>query len=215
MNTEQYVNKIVREIRCGSRKKKEIRKQLLADINFRLEHRELPEDIMEQMGTVKEIADSFNEGLSAGERRKYKRTKILWIAVPVLAVLILLTVYLYRLIPRSIAIEESAYFDKAGVEKEMKRTVELLDAEDYAALQADCIEEMKPFLSKEEMDKVKVRVSEDWGSRQSFGTIYMVELIQGGKHFAVGEITVFYENVSVVYRLTYDQDMRFAGVYIR
>ncbi len=43
----------------------------------------------------------------------------------------------------------------------------------------------------------------------------MVELIQMGQHFAVGEMTVTYENISATYRLTYDENMRFAGVYVR
>ena len=43
----------------------------------------------------------------------------------------------------------------------------------------------------------------------------MVELVQGNTHLAVGEITVTYENVSATYRLTYDKDMRLAGIYVR
>lgn len=43
----------------------------------------------------------------------------------------------------------------------------------------------------------------------------MVEMAQGNQHFAVGEVTVAYENVSVTYRLTYDEDMLLAGLYVR
>ena len=45
--------------------------------------------------------------------------------------------------------------------------------------------------------------------------VYMAEVIQGGRHFAVGEMTVTYENVSATYRLTYDENMRLAGLYVR
>lgn len=58
-------------------------------------------------------------------------------------------------------------------------------------------------------------LSDDWGERKQFGAVYMVEVIQGNSHLAVGEMTVTYENVSVTYRLTYDEDMRFAGIYVR
>ena len=37
MNANQYINGIMRKIKCGGKKKKEIRKQLFTDINFRLE----------------------------------------------------------------------------------------------------------------------------------------------------------------------------------
>ena len=43
----------------------------------------------------------------------------------------------------------------------------------------------------------------------------MTEFIQMRKHLAIGEITVTYENISVTYRLSYDRDMKLAGIYIR
>ena len=74
---------------------------------------------------------------------------------------------------------------------------------------------MEPYLKKQEMDKVKGRLSGDWGERQQFGTVYMTEIVQGNTHMAVGEITVVYENVTVTYRLSYDEEMRLAGLYVR
>ena len=58
-------------------------------------------------------------------------------------------------------------------------------------------------------------LSDDWGERKKFGAVYMAEVIQGNKHLAVGEMTVTYENVSVTYRLSYDEDLRLAGIYVR
>ncbi len=215
MDVNQYVNSIVRHIKCGGKKRREIRKQLRMDIDFRLQQGETPEDIMAQMGTAKEIADEFNEGLSDGEKKRYTLAKVLKIVLPILAVLALFIFYLYWLLPKSVDIEKSRYFDKTRVEAEMKRTVELLDAEDYTALQEDSTEQMRYFITKEEMDKARALTADDWGSRQSFGTVYLVEMVQGNTHMAVGEITVSYENVSVIYRLTYDTDMKLAGIYIR
>ena len=74
---------------------------------------------------------------------------------------------------------------------------------------------MQTLLNAETMDEVKGVLSDDWGERKMFGAIYMVELIQGNRHFVVGEITVTYENVSATYRLTYDEDMHLAGIYVR
>ena len=58
-------------------------------------------------------------------------------------------------------------------------------------------------------------LEEDWGERGQFGTAYIAELSQGNEHYAVGEIMVAYEKVNVTYRLTFDQDMRLAGLYVR
>ena len=74
---------------------------------------------------------------------------------------------------------------------------------------------MSSLLNAETMDGVKEMLSDDWGERKQFGAVYLAEVIQGNRHFAVGEITVTYENVSATYRLTYDKDMRFSGIYVR
>ena len=97
----------------------------------------------------------------------------------------------------------------------MKETIELLDAGDYIALQERVTPQMQTLLNAETMDAAKGVLSDDWGERKMFGAVYMVELIQGNRHSAIGEITVTYENVSATYRLTYDEDMRLAGIYIR
>lgn len=219
MNDKQYINGIVRKIKCSGAKKKEIKKQLLTDINFRLEQGESLTDIMSQMGTVKEIADEFNESLPESEQKKYSWGKVIKTIVIVFVILalvlasVVLLVHLF--LPTGVDIEQSEYFDKMQVEQAMKDTIELLDNEDYAALQANAIEEMVPYLTEDEMEKAKNQVSKDWGKRLSFGTIYAAELVQGKRHYAVGEVTVSYENGNVIYRLTYDTDMKLAGLYMR
>ena len=65
------------------------------------------------------------------------------------------------------------------------------------------------------MEQVKNDLSEDWGARRQFGAAYIAELEQQNAHFAVGEITVTYDNISVTYRLTFDSNMRLAGLYVR
>lgn len=57
MTANQYVNTIAKRIKCSSNKKRDIKQQLLTDINLRLEQGERLEDIVAHMGTAKEIAD--------------------------------------------------------------------------------------------------------------------------------------------------------------
>lgn len=215
MNVNQYINGIVRKIKCGRDKKKEIKKQLLTDINFRLEQGESLSDIMSQMGSVKEIADDFNENMPESEKKKYTRMKVVKIIACIVIILALATAILYWVLPKGVDIEQSEYFDKAQVEQAMKDTIELFDNEDYDALQANSIEEMVPYLTEDAMQGAREQVSEDWGKRQSIGTVYAAEITQGKLHYVVGEVTVTYENVSVVYRLTYNTDMKLAGLYMR
>ena len=215
MDAKKYVNAIVRKIKCNGKKKKEIKKQLLMDIDMRMKQGEWLEEIISQMGTVKEIADGFNENISLKEQKQYARNKVLKIAIPIIAVLAFLILFVYWIIPKSFDIEQSKYFNREQVEAAMKETIELLDERDYIALQESAIPQMQSLLNAETMDDVKGALSDDWGERKLFGAVYMVEMVQGNVHFAVGEITVTYENVSATYRLTYDKDMRLAGIYVR
>lgn len=218
MNVNQYINGIMRKIKCGRKKKKEIKKQLLTDINFRLEQGETLADVMSQMGSIKEIADGFNESLTEEEKKNYARTKAIKIAAIIFVVLALIVAaalsLVHLFVPKGIDIEQSENFDKAQVEQAVKDTIELLDNKDYDALQANAIEEMKPYLTEDQMESGKAQLAKDWGKRQFIGKIYMGEISQE-KHYAVAEVTVTYENVSVVYRLSYDTDMKLAGLYMR
>lgn len=215
MNAEQYVKEVAKRIKCDGKKKKEIKRQLLTDINLRLQQGEKLEEVIAHMGTAFEIAESFNENISEEDRKKYRRNKVLKIIIPIAAALVLLAVFIYWMLPKGKDIEQSKYFDKARVEAAMKETIELLDAGEFESLQENAIPQMKAFLNEEEMGKVKGKMADDWGERQQFGAVYAAELVQGNVHFAVGEITVTYDNITVTYRLTYDEDMRLAGLYVR
>lgn len=215
MTATRYVKAIVRKIKCGSKKKKEIEKQLLQDIDMRVQQGEKLEDIISQMGTVREIADSFNENISPKEQKRYTRNKILKIVIPIVAILAILAYLVYWLLPKGIAIEDSRRFDKTQVENAMKETVELLDAGDYVSLQRNATEQMKDILNAEILESAKRQISDNWGERLQFGNIYIAELTQMNSHYVVGEITVTYDNVSVIYRLTYNEDMQLTGLYMR
>lgn len=215
MDEKRYVKAVARKIRCDGKRKKEIERQLLTDIRMRENQGERLEEIIVRMGAAEEIADGFNENIPVQEQKRYARNKVLKIVVPAVLTVLCLGLFVYWLFPKSADIEQSKYFDKDRVEAAMKETIELLDAEDYAVLQENAIPQMQDLLNAETRANMRNTLSDDWGERKQFGAVYMAELIQGNRHLAVGEMTVTYENVSVTYRLTYDEDMRFAGIYVR
>ncbi len=215
MDEKRYVNAVARKLKCGGKRKKEIKRQLLSDIQMRENQGERLEEIISRMGKAEEIADSFNESISAKEQRRYAGNRVLKIVIPIVLALIFIAVAVYWIFPKTVDIEKSRVFDKEEVEAAMKETVELLDAEEYAVLQENAIPQMQSFLNAETRESMRETLSDDWGERKQFGAVYMAEVIQGNTHLAVGEMTVTYENVSVTYRLTYDEDMRFAGIYVR
>ena len=215
MNANQYVNAVIKKIKCNGKKKEEIKRQLLTDIDMRMRQGARLEEIISGMGSVQEIADGFNESISPTEQKKYRRNMALKIVIPIAVVLVLLSILIYWMFPKGRDIEQSKYFDKAQVEAAMKETVTLLDEGASDDLQENAIPQMQKFLDKAGIQKIKATMSDDWGQRQQFGAVYMTELVQGNQHLAIGEITVTYENISVIYRLTYDQDMKLAGLYVR
>lgn len=215
MDEKRYVNAVARKLKCGGKRKREIKRQLLADIQARKNQGERLEDIISRMGKAEEIADGFNENISVEEQKRYAGNRVLKIAIPIALALFFLGMAVYWLFPKTVDIEKSRNFDKEEVEVAIKETIELLDAEEYAALQENAIPQMQSFLNAETRESIRKTLSDDWGERKKFGAVYMAEVIQGNKHLAVGEMTVTYENVSVTYRLSYDEDLRLAGIYVR
>lgn len=215
MDEKRYVNAVARKLKCGEKRKREIKRQLLADMQARENQGERLEDIISRMGKAEEIADGFNENISVEEQKRYAGNRVLKIVISIVLILFFLGMAVYWMFPKTVDIEKSRFFDKEEVEAAMKETVELLDAEEYAALQENAIPQMQSFLNAETRESMRKTLSDDWGERKQFGAVYIAEVIQGNKHLAVGEVTVAYENVSVTYRLSYDEDMRLAGIYVR
>ncbi len=215
MTTENYVNAIVKKIKCSRERKDEIKKQLQADINGQLQQGISLEKIMVQMGTAIEIAEGFNETIPEEEKKRYTRNKLLKIILIVLVILSFIIFFVYWTLPKGQDINKSKHFNQEQVTEAMKETIRQLNASDYEALQTSAISQMQPFLTEEQIAAIKSSVSGDWGEFENFGPSYIMELSQQGQHFAVGEITVTYENISVTFRLTYDQDMKLAGMYVR
>ena len=215
MDEKRYVNAVARKLKCGGTRKREIKRQLLADMQARKNQGERLDDIISRMGKAEEIAEGFNENISVEERKRYARNRVLKIVIPIALALFFLGMAGYWLFPKTVDIEKSRYFDKEEVEAAMKETVELLDAEEYATLQENATAQMQSLLNAETRESMRETLSDDWGERRQFGAVYLAEVVQGNRHLAVGEMTVTYENVSVTYRLSYDEDMRFAGIYVR
>lgn len=215
MTAEAYVKQIIKKVKCDRKRKQDIEKQLLYEIKERTEAGENLQDILSGMGTVEEIAAGFNEGISEAEQRKYRRkivAKILVLIVVVLLVLISVAVWY---LPKVNDIESSDIFVETEVEEKLVKVVTLLDADDYAGLQAVSTSRMADVLNDDYMSAAKQKLSEKFGERIAVGTIYMQEVQQMSQSFAVCQTTVIYENVTVVYTITFDEEMNLAGLYMR
>ncbi len=215
MTEKQYVNQVTKRIKCSSAKRNDIRQELLADIRMRSTQGERMEDIIAGMGQPKEVAEGFNENISPQERKKYTRKKTAIILISVVIAVILLIGIAYMLLPRGIAMEDSKYFTQEQVESALKQTIEYLDEEDYDSLRANAIDQMQTYLNKETMEQLKAQLSDNWGERLQYGPVYAWEMVQGNTHYATAQVNVSYENINVTYTISFDVDMRLAGLYMK
>lgn len=112
-------------------------------------------------------------------------------------------------------LKNSTVFSESVVETEIKQVIELLDQEDYEALQELSTDTMKESLTSEVWGEAKVQFAEEWGALKTLGKMYFSEAEQDGEPMACGQVKATYENVKVTYTLVFDKEMKLAGLYIQ
>ena len=216
MERKAYIKAVCRQLKCTKEKKQEIARQLESDISSAIENGETMEQICQRMGLPKEVAAEFNENMSEEEINKVKKKKRLCIVGIVIGVLLVLGLLGYWIFPKTKPIEESTIFDSEQIESQSIAVILALNMEDYETLQEDyATDEVKSFLTKEQMDMAKANFDVDWKENVSFGNAYIVEVKQMGKVYALTQMTVGYGDKSVTYTLTFDSEYKLAGVYMR
>lgn len=215
MNAEKYANSIIRKIKCSQQKRTEIRKQILSDISIRIQNDETFEMIEESMGTPEEIAEEFNRNLPKSERKIYERSRIIKIVAAIVFILLILAAYAWWVFPKAGEVGSSGNFTVEILEDRVENVILLLDQNDFEALKADACTEMQSVLEQEAIDKARSVIGGDWGERQSIGKVYAQEVRQQGKLYAVTQTAVAYSNVDVIYTISFDEDMKLAGIYIK
>lgn len=213
MDAEKYVKKIVRNLKCTGAKKKEIGDSLLSDIAARREQGEAMEQIMESMGSPEEIAEAFSQNLSDADRKAYKRRRIGMTIGQIVAALVFLSVLAWWMIPKPAALGDD--LSQEAVTASVENVVVMLNQNDFDGLQELAVDELKSKLTQETLDEVRKGISEDWGEMQSIGKVYMQGVKQKGKVIVVTQVDAVYENISVVYTISFDEDLRLGGLYMR
>lgn len=215
MMSKKFISQIVKRLKCSKAKRMEIRKQLTSEIAAAMENGEKEEEILERMGTPVEIAEEFNSGFPDSERKKHKKEK--WIkGLSIAAVILLILIAAgYWALPKATPVEDGNTFQEANVQEQAKDIVQLLDDENYEALKQRANEDMQSVLTADYMEQAKSNFGTDWGEFQSFGKIYVSEVDQMGKRFAVAQVNASYKNVGITYTISFDEDMKLAGLYMK
>lgn len=215
MEQKGYIKAVMRGLKCSGAKKKEIKKQLESDIGIALEEGRPIFEVLSAMGSASELAAEFNENMTPEEQKKAKQARIGKIVAVVLVLLVAVGVLLYWWLPKAKWVGPDGGDKETRAKERAQEVVELLDAGDYEALQANAIALMEDYLTADYMDSVKAQLTSDWGKRVSVGTGYVVEVTQQGQTYQIVELQAVYENVSVIYSITLDEELRLAGLYMR
>ena len=215
MSVEKYVKDIVSKIKCSRTKRKEIKVQLLSDISMRMEQGETLEQIMESMGTAQEIAAAFSQDMPETERKARRKRKMGIIIAAIVIGLFLLCAYVWWVFPKSLNIKDVESVTEEAIDTQVETVVTLLNENDFETLRGMAVDEMQNALTQETIDKARSPISDDWGEMLMIGSTYAQGIRQKGRLFIVTQTDVMYENVSVTYTITFDEDLKLAGIYMR
>lgn len=215
MKQEEYLKAVVRNLNCSGEKKKDIEKELVADIETAIAAGETWEEVEERMGQPEQLAQEFNENLPGGKQPKGKGKKALLIIGIILGVLVLFSLVGYWILPKNYPLEGSGIFQVATVKEQTELVIELLNKDDYDGLAAMANEQMKDILQRDTMAEAKATLGGDLGAYQGTADAYMIEVSQMGNRYATVQVSAQYENRNVIYTISFDEDMKLAGLYMR
>lgn len=216
MNQEQYVKAVLKKLKCSGQKKKEIRREMEADIAAALEGGETWDEVRSRMGEAAAVASEFNDNFSKEELRAAKRRKGLAVAGIVAAVLIALLAVGFFIIPKSYPIDQRGNYSEEAVTERAKTIIDCFSEEDYEALQDMCAtEKMAEVMTEENLSATKSIFGDDWGSLVSYGNAYTAEIVQMGTSMAVVQINATYENTAITYTISLDRDLKLCGFYMK
>ncbi|MDO5410525.1 MAG: DUF3887 domain-containing protein [Lachnospiraceae bacterium] len=216
MKQDVYVKSIVRRLKCSGKQKKEIRKEMESDIQTALERGESWEQIEKRIGTPAAAAAEFNENFSEEELKLAKRNRRLKIAAVIAAILAAVVILVWQLIPKSFSLnEQDGGFSKEQIVKQAEQVVHLLDADDFDALRAMSTKRLQQSMTKEILESARQQIGSDWGKFQSFGSVYTGGIDQMGNRIAVVQLVAVYEKKSVTYTISFEEDGKLSGLYMK
>lgn len=215
MMREKYVKKIGKLLTCSKKRREEIKKELSTDIEAAIAVGEKEEEIIARMGEAEEIAKSFNRSFSDNELKAFRKERRRKRLIDILVVIVIAAILVWWMIPKNTWLRDSERFEEAVVQKQAEEVIKLLDAGDYDELRAMADSKLAGLINEEEMEAVKDNLAEDWGEFRNYGSIYLIESTQRGIHLAVAQMTVAYENTSVTYTLSFNEDLKLTGLYIK
>lgn len=142
-----------------------------------------------------------------------KHTGIILLAFA--AVICFFAAFAWWLFPKASAVGTSSIYREETLEEKALQVVFLLDQNDFDSLRAGATEEMQSVLTQAQIDQIRDQLSDNWGEGISLEIFSVQEVKQQGKIYASVQALAAYENITVLYTISFDQEMRLSGIYMK
>lgn len=149
-----------------------------------------------------------------------RKRKGFMIALVVAFIICVITFVAVRLIDDSKSSEANTtevmeVYASKEVEERTILIIELISCNDFSTIREEySLPELREVLKDDYMLQSKAMVNEDWGELVSIGTVYSVEVTQNNTNYIVVQVIATYDNVSVAYTITFDENLMLAGIYM-
>lgn len=215
MTAEKYVREVGKLLKCRTAKKREIKKQLLEEINSAVGKGQSLDEVLGRMGIPWDFANHYNDQFDKEEKKAAKREKTWKVWGIILSFLLIIAIAAYWKLPKFSDIGESSVFDETQVRAQAEEIIRFYSEDNFHSVTERMDENMKTVINAATLQYMKTQVSEDFGELVSFDEMDTAEAVQDGKNYAMVQVQVSYENVSVFYTITFDEELKLAGFYIK
>lgn len=215
MTAEQYVREVGKLLKCRTSRKKDVKKQLLSEINGEVAKGENLEDVLARMGIPWDYANRYNDRFDKAERKAAKRERALKIWGIILFVIAVIIAVVYWNLPKWSDIRESTVFREEQVKAQAEEIIRFYSDNDFQAVTERMNDDMKQVLNAATLQYTKSQMKEDFGELLALETMNVSEANQSGKMYAMIQVSASYSNMNVTYTLTFDEDMMLAGFYVK
>lgn len=214
MNKEKYINNVLKNINCSKNDKVKIKEDLNSDIAVALDSGESWGEIKKRLGSPEELASELNENFDCPVRSNSKRNIFIGVFIGVTVVILSIVLLFNYFVPKSSSIDESKIFDIEVLNQKVELVIDCLNTDNYEQLMTISNDLMKQSLSYEELNSAILSLGE-LGDFKSITRTNFSEVKNKKEIMAVGEIVALYEQKSVTYTISFDEDMKLAGLYMK
>ena len=162
MTAEQYAKEVGKLLKCRASKKREIKSELVSEINSAVAGGEDLEDVLKRMGIPWDYANRYNDNFDKAERKAAKRERTLKIWGMILLVIAVLAAAAYWYLPKWSDISDSTVFSEAQVKAQAEEIIRLYSDDDFQAVTECMNDDMRRVLNATTLQYTKSQMKDDF-----------------------------------------------------